>query len=166
MTINQISKGLAVTCEGIAAAILLFVCLVNFTQVGGRYIFGTSLSWGEEVMRYVMMWLMMLGSVSAVYRVEHMAVDGLQDFVSQNLKTLVRSALYTVGGIFFVILAYYGWTAALRNASQTAAASGMSMLFPYMSIPVGSVLVLLQIGLCWFSGFSPAETEEPEPIDL
>lgn len=153
MTMKTLSRSLAGVCEVLAAAILLVVCLINFTQVGGRYLMGSSLSWGEETMRYIMMWLMMLGGVTAVYRAEHMAIEGLQDLVSPALRHMVRSALYAVGGIFFVLLAYYGWSAALRNLSQHAAASGMPMVVPYMAIPVGSVLILIQIALCWISGF-------------
>ena len=153
MTVRDVSRTLARTCEILAAAILLVVCLINFTQVGGRYIVGTSLSWGEETMRYIMMWLMMLGSVTAVYRSEHMAVDGIQDLVAPRYRHLARSALYALGGIFCAILAYYGWAAAIRNLSQQAAASGMPMIIPYMAIPVGSVLILVQIALCWASGF-------------
>ena len=137
----------------LAAAILLVVCLLNFTQVGGRYALGTSLSWAEETMRYIMMWLMMLGSVTAVYRAEHMAVEGFQDIVAPRHRHIARSALYGIGGIFCVLLAYHGWTAAIRNMSQQAAASGMPMIIPYMAIPVGSVMILIQIVLCWASGF-------------
>jgi TRAP-type C4-dicarboxylate transport system permease small subunit len=159
MTIRDLSRTLAKVCETLAAAILLIVCLINFAQVGGRYLMGTSLSWGEETMRYIMMWLMMLGSVTAVYRAEHMAVEGLQDLVSPRYRSLVRSSLYAIRGILFVLLAYYGWAAAIRNLSQHAAASGIPMVVPYMAIPIGSVLILIQIVLCWLSGF---ETEVHE----
>src|SRR5690606_1791409 len=153
MTIRDLSRSLARVCEILAAAILLVVCLINFAQFGGRYLMGTSLSWGEETMRYMMMWLMMLGGVAAVYRTEHMAVEGLQDIVPSKYRSMVVSLLYAVGGIFFVLLAYYGWAAAIRNLSQHAAASGIPMVIPYMAIPVGSVLILIQIVLCWISGF-------------
>ncbi|MDI7862644.1 TRAP transporter small permease [Rhizobiaceae bacterium n13] len=159
MTLRNVSRALARVCEILAAAILLVVCLINFTQVGGRYLIGTSLSWGEETMRYIMMWLMMLGSVTAVYRAEHMAVEGLQDLVAPKHRQLVRSALYGIGGVFFVLLAYYGWASAIRNLAQHAAASGMPMIIPYMAIPVGSVLIIIQIMLCWVSGFE-AENHE------
>jgi TRAP-type C4-dicarboxylate transport system permease small subunit len=153
MKTRTASRALARSCEFLAAAILLVVCLINLTQVGGRYLLGSSLSWGEETMRYLMMWLMMLGSVTAVYRSEHMAVEGLQDLVSARFHHLIRSVVYGIGAVFFVALAYYGWSAALRNMSQHAAASGMPMVIPYMSIPIGSVLILLQILLCWLTGF-------------
>ena len=161
MTTRTLSRSLARICELAAAAILLVVCLINFTQVGGRYLMGTSLSWGEETMRYIMMWLMMLGSVTAVYRAEHMAVEGFQDLVAPKHRHIARSALYGVGGIFCVLQAYYGWEAAVRNMSQHAAASGMPMVIPYMSIPVGSLLILVQIVLCWLSGFE-IDFEDPE----
>jgi TRAP-type C4-dicarboxylate transport system permease small subunit len=145
-----------------AGLILLTVSLINVGQVLGRYVFGFSLPWAEEVMRYVMMWLMMLGGVACIYRVEHMAIESVVESAPEHRRNLVRGVLFGVGGVFCIFLVFYGWPAALRNSSQYAAASGIPMIVPYLAIPVGGVLMLIQIVLCWFAGYSPVRPEEAE----
>ena len=68
MRARTIAEGISRLCEVTTALILVIVCVINLTQVIGRYLVGYSLPWGEEVMRYIMMWLMMLGGVSCLYR--------------------------------------------------------------------------------------------------
>lgn len=152
--LGNVAKNLAKSCEIICALLLIFVSLINVSQVVGRYFLGDSIPWGEEVMRFCMIWLMMLGSVACVYRAEHMAVDGLLGTVKARHRRFMRSALYSVGAAFCLVLVVYGWDAAMSNRTQTAAASGIPMIFPYMAIPVGGMLVFIEIVLSWFTGFS------------
>ena len=58
---------------------MIAVTALNLTQVGGRYLFNTGFSWTEEAMRYLMIWLMMLGSVACIFRVEHMGIEALEN---------------------------------------------------------------------------------------
>lgn len=159
-TLALASRALGRGSECLAAALLLAVTLINLTQVVGRYSLGYSLPWGEEVMRYTMVWVMMIGGIACFWRAEHMAIDALHDMAPQRLRPFVRGALYAVAGVFCVLLAWHGWPAALRNANQFAAASGISMLWVYLAIPVGATLMLVQIVLCWFAGYEPVETME------
>jgi TRAP-type C4-dicarboxylate transport system permease small subunit len=162
MNVRSLARGLAVTCEVSAGAILLVVSLINLGQVLGRYVIGFSVPWAEEVMRYTMMWLMMLGGVACIYRVEHMAIESLVESAPERRRDLVRSTLFGIAGIFCIFLVYYGWTAAIRNSSQYAAASGMPMIIPYLAIPVGGALMLIEIVLCWFAGYDPIRPEDEE----
>lgn len=160
--VRSVARGLAVSCEVAAAVILIVVACINLAQVIGRYFFASSFAWAEEVMRYVMVWLMMLGGVACIYRAEHMAIESLIQAVGPAWRNHVRSALYTVAGIFCVLLVVHGWPTAMRNSTQVAAASGMPMIVPYIAIPIGGALMIVQIVLCWFAGYEPAEpTEEP-----
>ena len=152
---------LARTTEVLATLLLIVVTALNLTQVGGRYLFNTGFSWTEEAMRYLMIWLMMLGSVACIFRLEHMGVQTLEGFVSPANARLVKSGLYTVAAIFCVFVLVYGWPLALRNAKQVAPASQIPMILPYMALPVGAALMLVQIALSWVSGFEP----EHDPIE-
>ena len=66
MRLKTLSKGLALVCQWSAAAIFIFVCGLNFSQVFGRYVLGSSIPWGEEIMRYSMIWVMMLGGPATI----------------------------------------------------------------------------------------------------
>ena len=98
--------------------ILIVVTILNLTQVVGRYAFNAGFSWTEETMRYLMVWLMMLGSVACIFRAEHMALATLEGMVAERAR-YVRSALYLLPP-FFVFVLVYGWPLALRNAAQVA----------------------------------------------
>jgi TRAP-type C4-dicarboxylate transport system permease small subunit len=149
------ARGLARSTEVLACLLMIVVTILNLTQVGGRYIFNIGFNWTEEVMRYSMIWLMMLGSVACIFRVEHMGIEALESMVPPRFSRFVKSALYSVGGIFCVVILFYSYPLALRNAAQTAPASGISMILPYAALPVGAALMLVQIALSWFSGFEP-----------
>lgn len=154
------ARGLARSTEITAALLMIVVTVLNLTQVGGRYFFNFGFSWTEEVMRYSMIWLMMLGSVSCIYRVEHMGIEVLEGMVRPSRVRFVKSALYSVAAIFCVIILIYGTPLALRNAAQTAPASEIPMIIPYAALPIGSALMLIQIALSWFSGFE-RDTDGP-----
>ena len=114
-------------------------------------------------MRYAMVWVMMLGSVAAIYYAEHMAVESLGEVLAPHRRQAVLTATYIVAGLFCVLLVYYGWPAAIGNLHQRAAASGLSMFWVYLAIPAGAMLMLIQIALCAVSGFEEASAE-PERL--
>jgi TRAP-type C4-dicarboxylate transport system permease small subunit len=152
---TQAARTLARTTEIVACLLLVFVTILNLTQVGGRYVFNIGFSWTEELMRYSMIWLMMMGSVACIFRAEHMGIEALEAMVPPRWSRFVKSALYSVAGVFCVVIIVYGYPLALRNAAQTAPASGIPMSWPYAALPFGAALMLLQIALSWVSGFEP-----------
>ncbi len=151
---------LARTTEIVATILLIAVTALNLTQVGGRYLFNTGFSWTEEAMRYLMIWLMMTGSVACIFRLEHMGIEALDHLVAPHRVRFVKSALYSVGAIFCIFVLVYGWPLALRNARQVAPASEIPMIYPYLALPVGAALMLVQIALSWLSGFERDEDDE------
>ncbi|WMS40946.1 TRAP transporter small permease [Acuticoccus sp. MNP-M23] len=157
-----LSRLLARTTETIAAILMIVVTVLNLTQVGGRYFFNTGFSWTEETMRYGMIWLMMMGSVACIFRVEHMGVEALESLVKPEHARFVRSGLYSVAAIFCGVIVWYGWPLALRNAAQVAPASRIPMIVPYMALPVGAALMIVQIALTWFAGFEPDTDDSPD----
>lgn len=156
------ARVLARSTEVAATIILIIVTLLNLTQVVGRYGFSFGFSWTEEAMRYLMIWLMMLGSVACIFRAEHMAVQTIENRVRPEHARYVRSGLYSIAAIFCLFVLVYGWPLALRNAAQVAPASGIPMIYPYLALPVGAFLMLVQIALSWFSGFEPDTVDQDE----
>lgn len=162
-TARRAARLLARSTEIVAAVLLIVVTGLNLTQVGGRYLFNTGFSWTEEYMRYLMIWLMMLGSVACIFRAEHMGIEAIENRVPPRFAPKVKSALYTVAAIFCVFILIYGWPLALRNAAQRAPASQIPMIYPYLALPVGAALMLVQIALSWIAGFEPDDDpEDPE----
>jgi len=81
--------------RGIELALALaFICAVciNFIDVVGRYGFGWTLIWGDEVQIYIMIWMAFLGAVVVSWRHMHLRMDILFKHFPRPVQFLVRLA--------------------------------------------------------------------------
>ena len=71
---------------------LLFVSVVViFSQVVMRYVFQNSLSWSEELGRYLFIWLTWLSTGYAVRQKRHLRIEVLSDFLGEKKKLVVEA---------------------------------------------------------------------------
>lgn len=140
------ARGLTRVTESVAALLLLGIVLINVLQVIFRYVIGIPVGWTEEVMRYSVIWVTFLASAAALYRHEHMTID-----IAGSLLTsrLARRALHVLVlaciGFFCFMLAWEGIPLGLRNASQFSPSARIPMIWPYIAVAVGGVLMLLKV---------------------
>ena len=66
--------------ELVIALLAAVTVAVTLLQVVFRYVLGSSLSWSEELARYLFIWVIFLGVASAARRGQHMAVEALPRF--------------------------------------------------------------------------------------
>lgn len=109
-----------------------------------RYVINDPLIWSEALARYLMVWIGLVGAAITLKHGEHIRINAIR----QRLPRFVRLI-----GDFFVALAIAGflwvmtvegWAAAWRGANQSAAALGVSMLWPLLAVPVAGALMLAQ----------------------
>ncbi len=141
--------GLSRLAEGIAAVLLFSIVVFNFLQVIFRYVVNSPLGWTEEVMRYSVAWVTYLGAVAALFRGEHMAVDALIMVVPPRIAAVLYRIVLGCGAVFCLILVWWGFPVAIRNAAQVSPSSQISMIWPYISVAVGGLLMLIVI-VCLF----------------
>ncbi|WP_254436025.1 TRAP transporter small permease [Ruegeria arenilitoris] len=63
--------------RNVAAAILLVVVILNFSNVMLRYVFGQSLIWAEEVLIYSNIWVVAVAAVAVTVDRGHLTIDVL-----------------------------------------------------------------------------------------
>jgi len=133
-------------------ALRLFVELVGVLGVAGysilicvqvffRYFLNSSLTWSEEVVQFMLLWTVMLGSAVATDRGLHITLNPLDNHVGdRGRRVLSRVAL--AGTIFFCgFLAWYGLQLVLRTTRMTSPAADIPMWTVYSAMPVGAVLI-------------------------
>lgn len=144
---NAIRFGLFLSrlTEILAAVFLVAVVLMNLAQVFFRYGLVAPLSWTEETMRYTTTWMVMLAAGPALLRNEHMVVN-LFDSVRSPLIRRIANQLARLGvAAFCLLLIWKGFPAALDNMRQVSPAVRIPMSIPYLAIPVGAVLILINV---------------------
>lgn len=129
---------------GLVLALMLAVMTALITwQVFARFVAGNSLTFSEEVSRFLMIWLTLLGAAYAVRRGTLLAVDLLPDLLKGRTQKTVKIVAHLLSLSFYIVLIYFGWNIAQTVSYQTAPATGVSMRWPMLALCAGGVLMLL-----------------------
>lgn len=127
------------TVLGVAATLLMFGNAV------GRYLFGASLVWAEEVIRMIFVAAMFIAITTAFFRNEHIGFDALakkEGFLHALYRAAYAISLAAVGGI----LAFYGFRYnALTGSVPLAATNLPTAIFMWPGIIAGASWFLLGI---------------------
>lgn len=124
------------------AVMLLSVCWQVFT----RYFLGSASSYTDELSRYLLIWIGMLGGAYCAGKNMHLAID----LFPNKLYGKQRTRLYlfiNVLIIFFVVSVMIIGGSALvyitYTLEQTSAAMQVPLAYVYSAIPLSGVLVLI-----------------------
>lgn len=125
----------------------LFVVMVAAIvwQVFARYVLEEPTAWSEELARYLMVWVTMLGSAHVIGKDGHVAVTVFVDALpgaAQRALALLRDALLLV---LTGALAWYGYGFAMLGGRKVSTGLELPMTYPYLAIPVGAALIALAL---------------------
>ncbi len=128
------------------AGIIIFTSLLLFVNVVLRYLFLMPLFWAEELVRYLMVWLVFIGASQVTSWGGHIAVDILPRFLSKRGNLILAFAVNMVCVAFCIALAYYSFEQMLRvkNAHQLSPAMELPMWLAYAAIPIGTLMMLIR----------------------
>lgn len=141
----RLAHGLTVVTESIAAVLLVAVVLMNLGQICFRYLINDPLSWTEETMRYTMVWVVFLAGSAALFRGEHMVINVFSGLRSPLIRHIQHIGVLLFIGAFCLLLAVKGIPVALDNARQVSPAVRIPMVWPYMAVGAGGVLMLIKV---------------------
>ena len=114
-----------------------------FAQVITRYVFGFTPYFGEELARYLFVWVVFLSLPLVARYGGHMAIETLTSRVKgATLKFLnICADIFTI--VFMGIMVWYGILMVMRTSNQTSPAMLIPMPWVYVVIPFGSAIMIL-----------------------
>lgn len=137
--------------ERILDAILLVTLVVMVAsiahQVFGRYVLDHAPGWTEEVARFLMAWVTMLGSAAVIRTEGHIAVTVVAEALPPTLREAVRWLRDAIIIAMAGALVWYGYGFALIGARRSSPALEISMYWPGLAIPVGAAFIALLLVL-------------------
>lgn len=149
--------------EGTLCVLLVAMVIVTFAQVVSRYVLHISLSWSEEVARFLLMWLAMLGAAYGFKTKSHFAMALVVNRFGERLRRILGLLVTLVIAAFmalFVVLTLQLIFFAMID--QTAPATQISMALPYAAGPVGGILMIYYILRTGWTEFRrPDGTSQP-----
>lgn len=106
-------------------------------------VFFTSVSWTEEVARFLLIWITFLGAALAYQQGRHIAVTILRDALPPVLQRIMTGAAVLVVIAFLVMLAKIGWQYTEMQSFQKSPSMRLPMNNVYIVMPVASALMAL-----------------------
>ncbi len=142
--LNKISTKLNKIILAICMVLVLVMTCIIWVQVTGRYVFNAAPRWSEELARFLMAWLAMLGASVMVFENKNVSVDfftkKLPPRVQKGLAVFLRLMTFFV----FFLMIKYGFKYSMKAIKSISPATGISMAIPYLAVPVGGILMAFQ----------------------
>jgi TRAP-type C4-dicarboxylate transport system permease small subunit len=126
----------------VASVLFVLMILIVFLQVICRYVFDNSLSWSEEVARYLLVWTIFLSAGYVLGQGCHIFLDVVFGAFPQRLQKIFRrfSDILLLG--FSMVVVMYGAELVMIGKVQRSTAVGIPMWLVYTAIPLGGLLLL------------------------
>jgi TRAP-type C4-dicarboxylate transport system permease small subunit len=145
--------------RALVGALMIAMFALVFTNVVTRYGFGFSLSWSEEVARFLMIWATFLGAGLALREGRHVAIELVQDRLSEQARRALRFGLAVLIMVFFVLIVVLGVQFVVFGWDKIMMAAQISRGIPYLAIPIGAAMFALHL-LLGFRQFVARDWEE------
>lgn len=128
--------------------VILTIMIVSITaQVVGRYVFDYSPSWTEEIARMSIAWITMLGSAVVMRSGGHIAVTVVVNALPWRIARFVIFIRQCLILVMAGSLAWYGYGYAVIGGRRASPALEIPMYYPFLAIPIGSVMIGLLLVL-------------------
>ncbi len=123
------------------ALIFGVIVFIMFTQVVFRYIFNNSLSWSEELIRFLFVWLTFLGGALAINNKSHIAVEFFIELLPDKYLKYTKIFNLILITTFFASMVVIGgcWVYYSRGLQSSALGLPVNIVL-YGALPLTSML--------------------------
>jgi TRAP-type C4-dicarboxylate transport system permease small subunit len=153
-------RGLVRVADYAIGVLLIVTVMVNGSAVFMRYVMLDSISWSEEAIRYLAVWITFLGAACASWFDEHLDMNMLGDFGGTWFQTAQKALIQILTAVFAAIVFWQGVRYCWLNGTQTAPTTGLPMLYIYSAIAIGGCLLLLVSLVKVYDAFVPPAPSE------
>ena len=142
--VNRYANWQSRACSWALVALGMAMTLVVLAQVFFRFVVYVPLPWSEEVARYLMVWMGMLGAVVAQRKGLHIGVRVLVERLPKGLWDGWLAPLVQLTALgFMLVICRQGWELAVFNARQLSPAMQLPMCLPFAAIPIGAAMLAI-----------------------
>ncbi|CAD5269256.1 MULTISPECIES: TRAP transporter small permease [Halomonadaceae] len=129
--------------EVLIGLLILSASFILFANVIARYVFNDGFSWAEELVRYQIVWMVLLGASVAARQGIHIGIDILRRFSPPLMAKWIELLVHAVSIAFCLFLVVYGFqlTEQTHRFGQVSSALQAPMWIVQLAIPVGALLM-------------------------
>jgi C4-dicarboxylate transporter DctQ subunit len=134
--------------EAVTVLTIVAYTILVLLQVIFRYVLNESLFWSEEVVRYGLVWSVMLGSAVVAHDRGHVRIEILAPMMGPRGQAALEATQRACTVMYCMIVTVTGWQFVDRTWFQHSASLDVPMWIFYAAVPVGGALET------WFTIFA------------
>ena len=137
--------------EVLMTLLLIAIAVIMMLQVISRYVFGSALTWSDELARYFLLWCGFLSVSYCVKRRISIKIEQVQNFVPERYRGWMKLVRHTIVFAFCIIMIPYAVTYVVQTVQNGAISPAMRIpLYYVQSAPlVCFVLLALRVAQAW-----------------
>lgn len=140
---SLVKKFLKKPTEFACGVLMVLITLVIFLQVISRYVLRHPFAWPEELARFLFVWVALLGAALALERGVHFSINALIKRFSKGWQSFIALCIHILLSFFMVVIIVKGFQLAMRVKEQLSPGMEISMTFPYLSVPISFIVMLI-----------------------
>jgi len=136
--------------EGALCLLLVVMTLITFVTVVTRYVFDFPLSYIDQLVPNLFVWVTFLGASAAVKRRAHLGLSMIYDAFPAGFRAALDVVILLGTGALFAVTAWYGAkVVALEAEHRMMSSLGYPSWLIGLAVPVGSGLFVIRAVEAW-----------------
>ncbi len=129
--------------DTILAALSAGIVCIVLTSVFFRYVLNHSLSWSDELVRYLFVWFTLIGSAITLREREHIRVEYFAEKFPEHIRRICEITILIGISLFhfFLIVTGFCWVWSTRGTYTSALQWPLNIFF-YAALPCSAILTL------------------------
>ena len=107
--LNRLDKVGAAAETAVLVSMLTMMMLVAVGQILMREVFGTGFGWADELVRLMVLWLALVGSIAACRENRHIRIDALSHILPDSAVKLIRLLVDIFATAVCAVIAVQAW---------------------------------------------------------
>jgi len=116
--------------------------IITLLGIFFRYCLNDALSWTEELTRYMMVFIGLMGAALAIWEDKHVAFSLLVEKLPLNLQKILKVFCYLLIEIFIGTIVYYGYNLAVLSGAH-AEILPIPMTIPLFILPISGLVMFI-----------------------
>lgn len=139
-------------CDAVLEKITIYFCAFLFSMiviicvvgVFFRYVLNSPLMWTEEVMRFMAIWLILVGSSLTVRADGHTSIDLIHLVIkNEKINRVINVVTRSIAALSLIAFLPFSIQLIDKMGDTWAAATRLPMRFVYLAFPIGAVLMFI-----------------------
>ena len=130
--------------DWIAIMLVSVITVVTSYQVFSRFVLNYTPAWTEELARFLLIWLVFIGSVIAYRKGSHLSVDFFLSLLPPRIMRIGMVLIHLISLTLIIALIIAGAKMLPVGGDKFSPGMKLSMFYPYLAVYLGGILLFIE----------------------